>query len=80
VMRTGGWRRGEFGPDGAARETARYGAVPTIDSGVEHRRAAGSMRSARTTRATTWSSRMVERRLATTPPGAFYPYNDDGAI
>jgi len=38
-MRKGGWRSGELSPDGAARETARYGAVPTIDSGVEHRRA-----------------------------------------
>ena len=39
VMRKGGWRSGELSPDGAARETERYGVADTIDSRVDHRRA-----------------------------------------
>src|SRR2546426_8873745 len=60
------------------RPSATASRTPSTPESITDVRA-GSMRSARTTRATTWSSRMVERRLATTPPGAFYPYNDDGA-
>src|SRR5438445_12935819 len=54
------------------RPSATASRTPSTPESITDVRA-GSMRSARTTRATAWSSRMVERRLATTPPGAFYP-------